>query len=419
MKYFITFTLIIFFCSDFLFSQDKEDWKLNGQIQLRSELDGRDFSNKTYPLFYSSLRTRFSVEKTILNKASLFVQIQDSRILGEEKNTQANIKNLDIYQAYIKLDNPFEIPLTLQAGRFAMTYGTERFIGSVGWHYIGRSFDGLKISFDMGARTDLFALSIRDSVPYIAYAASSVYGHPFKYDSSYSLYGFWSTYSWSKKHRVDIFGYYEIDRKLTNLKDKELAQATFGFNHIGTYKKFSTITEAAFQTGKRSIKNVSAYLVSLSGSYLIDEVKLGLGFDLLSGNDPTNIDKSNCFAPSFGTNHKFYGYMDYFILIPSNTFNLGLNDFYLSFDWMPKESKFNFNFYIHHFASDKKSNSGDKIFGQEFDFTARYNFIKGTAVTFGTSVFLPNELMKKNFSTVNGERKDAAFWSYLMITANF
>ena len=64
-----------------------DGWKLKGQIQLRSEVDGRDFSNDTHPLTFASLRTRLGVEKTFDEKVQLFVQFQDSRVFGEEPNT--------------------------------------------------------------------------------------------------------------------------------------------------------------------------------------------------------------------------------------------------------------------------------------------------------------------------------------------
>ncbi len=72
--------ILIFTSSNFLFSQELGGWKLNGQIQLRSEVDGRDFSNQTHPLTFTSMRTRLGVEKTFDEKVQLFVQFQDSRV---------------------------------------------------------------------------------------------------------------------------------------------------------------------------------------------------------------------------------------------------------------------------------------------------------------------------------------------------
>ena len=35
------------------FAQELDGWKIKGQIQLRSEVDGRDFSNETHPFTLS------------------------------------------------------------------------------------------------------------------------------------------------------------------------------------------------------------------------------------------------------------------------------------------------------------------------------------------------------------------------------
>lgn len=70
------------------------------------------------------------------------------------------------------------------------------------------------------------------------------------------------------------------------------------------------------------------------GEYLfrkrIETISLGLGGDYLSGNsDGTNIgSKSNNFNTLYATNHKFYGYMDYFLNIPTDSKQRGLIDLY-------------------------------------------------------------------------------------------
>lgn len=46
--------------------EESSDWKIFGQVQLRSELDARDFSNTTNPFSFSSLRTRLGFNKLFL-----------------------------------------------------------------------------------------------------------------------------------------------------------------------------------------------------------------------------------------------------------------------------------------------------------------------------------------------------------------
>jgi len=95
-----------------------------------------------------------------------------------------------------------------------------------------------------------------------------------------------------------------------------------------------------------------------------------------------------------------------------------LNDFYLTFSLVPKENKFSSSIDIHYFTSNTslENSAGEEktIFGQEIDFTIKYNFIKGTTIIWGGSVFIPGELMRLIFQPAN----DVGFWSYVMITAN-
>jgi hypothetical protein len=61
-----------------------DGWSLSGKVQLRSELDGRDFSNSTHPLTFTSSRIWLGVKKDFKKKLSLYIQIQDSRVFGQE-----------------------------------------------------------------------------------------------------------------------------------------------------------------------------------------------------------------------------------------------------------------------------------------------------------------------------------------------
>ncbi|MDT3697505.1 MAG: hypothetical protein ROY99_14070 [Ignavibacterium sp.] len=129
----LTFVVLLTL-SPIIFSQQDlgGGWKLNGQIQLRTELDVRDFSNSTHPLTFASMRTRLGVEKTFEEVVSFLVQFQDSRVFGEEPNTLTPIDNFDLHQGFLKFNKLFDWDWQIQAGRFEVAYGTERFFGAVG-----------------------------------------------------------------------------------------------------------------------------------------------------------------------------------------------------------------------------------------------------------------------------------------------
>lgn len=407
----------IILCAFFLisnnsFSQEQDSWKLTGQVQLRTEFDGRDFSNKTHPLTFASLRTRLGVEKTLSDKVNFFVQFQDSRVLGEEGSPTTYLQNVDLYQGYIKLLKPFDLNFNIQAGRFTVVYGTERYFGVSNWSYIGRSFDGVRLSILPDSwDLDLFALTLNETVDYINNPSPSIYPYPQVETPSHSIYGFYKKNKISEASKFDLTGFYEIDRKDVRPDTNTTDVFTIGGTYWGNYGEFSTVVEAAYQLGNRGVKDVSAYLFSINGNYKIGITSLGLGVDILSGTDPTKTDKSNAYLPAYGTNHKLYGYMDYF---PSNTYGLGLNDFYFKSTITPQNSNFSFSFDLHHFMSNQKSIAGQNTFGQELDLTVIYKFAQGTNVTWGGSLFFPGELMKSLYLP----REDLAFWTYLMITSN-
>ena len=58
----------------------------------------------------------------------------------------------------------FKIPLDLQLGRFEYNLNNQRLIGAVGWHYVGRSFDGahLAVKFDK-VKLELFGYNVREN----------------------------------------------------------------------------------------------------------------------------------------------------------------------------------------------------------------------------------------------------------------
>lgn len=402
-------------------AQDNNDWEFNGQVQTRFELDGRDFNNQTMPLTFASNKVKFSVKKTVFDRIDFFAQARDSRVFGFETNTLATMGNLDLHQGYAKIRNAFDAPLDVQVGRFEVSYGTQRFLGAVGWHFVGRSWDGLRLTYKPLGNTkiDAFGLRHNTSTPYIGNATAATYGTKEDMDKkkTFDLYGFWANSKINDALNIDLFGYFENDMRQATAGTADLQRLTAGLNHQGKYGPFSSLFEAAYQYGSNKGNSVNAYLVSLQGFYNLGYMKFGLGADILSGNNPSSAKTSNAFAPTYGTNHKFYGLMDYFINVPGNSGNLGLNDYYGQVGWNNPESPFSANLTVHHFASNQTSASNLNDFGQEADLTLKYKVEKNTTVTWGNSLFLPGQLMKSD--GFFKDKTDLAYWSYLMLTTNF
>jgi hypothetical protein len=111
--------------------------------------------------------------------------------------------------------------------------------------------------------------------------------------------------------------------------------------------------------------------------------------------------------------------MDYFYKSPSTTYSLGINDFYITSLYNPKDCDFTFGANLHTLSSNVKTNAGIWDLGRELDLTISYNFLKRTTITWGGSLFSEGRLMKSYFDTSKITREDLGYWSYVMITANF
>jgi hypothetical protein len=155
----------------------------------------------------------------------------------------------------------------------------------------------------------------------------------------------------------------------------------------------------------------------LTGSigYTIDAAykpRIAVGYDYLSGQDAGDEDYK-VFDTLFATNHKFYGFMDYFLNIPVHTGGAGLQDLMAKFQISPHK-KLTLKADLHHFMSAKEV-ANESTYGQEVDLTAIYRYDKAFNFTLAVSLFAPDKLMEARF----GGNDDLAFWSYLMTTANF
>lgn len=407
-------------------NDNKDDsWKFKGQVLIRGEFDGRDFTNQTSPNAYTSVRTRLSAEKdNLLNNIDFFMQIQDSRVLGESGAAVSNFKNLDLHQGFLNFKSPFKIPVDMQLGRFEMAYGTERFFSALpGWNYIGRAFDGVRFKYanntNFDFKLDAFALSINTASRYISNPNPATYLLPSPIDTGNGLYGFWSTGKFNPAAEVNLFAYYEDNRKQTKPGFNDVSRFTTGVSHKGSYlDHFSSVEELAFQKGNVSNLSSTGYLASVQGYYNIHEFKIGLGADILSGNNPTSSSTNNTMTIPYGNAHVYHGYMDYFTNIPDNTKNLGLNDFYFKSSWDKKDFPLNARFDVHHFTSNQTNTNGMSIFGQEADLTLNYLYSKDATLTFGLSGFMPGELFRSD-AFWGPKRTDPSYWAFLMAIINF
>lgn len=397
-------------------------YSITGQIRHRSEVDGKNFKPESRANWFSYLRSRVNVAVSPLADIKVFVQVQDARLFGSGNPTLARgtmdgaAKAFDFHQAYFSMTNLFNSGMSLKVGRQELVYGNERLIGSVGWSNTGRTFDAAMLSYNFEHGTaDVFTSKLVENL------TSSI---------SENLRGIYSTLRFLQPHLIDAFVLVDDNTtpvsKGVDAGKPKLVRYTVGTFVRGKPQPVDYEFEFAYQGGKSALNDTSArasigaYLLSGSFGFTVDlesKWRLGILYTRLSGDDDPKDNALGEFNTLFATNHKFYGYMDYF---PGVYPSYGLNDIALSTS-LNLSSSVSLAVDLHHFALDYAvqftdadgNKSGKKTLGQELDITTTIKYNANLSFIGGGSAFVPTDVMR---SARGGA---TSYWFYLMTIVNF
>ncbi|MFA8341768.1 MAG: alginate export family protein [Rhodothermaceae bacterium] len=397
MKKILLPILLVVLCSLTL-AQTKVEVK--AQIRPRLEVDGKDFNSDTDASTFTAMRTRLGVKFTNGNIIG-FIQAQDTRIWGTEPSTLSSTSNLDLHQAYVIIKGLGCGKWDVKIGRMEAAYGPQRLVGSVGWHNVGRSFDGAvlklngcKFSFDLFGYQEVENMAFGDNT-----------------DQYFA--GFYGNWAVSKKYKIQPFVLWE------RAIQKTLSRFTTGLYVKGKAGALSHELEFAYQAGDNNGLDVSAMMAAANFNFTFKgkaKPTLSAGIDYLTGDDNPGDDEYKVFSTLYATNHKYYGFMDYFLNIPTHTMGLGLTDIHGKFSVMPsKKLALKAAFHVFSSTEDYTLNSGStsNSFGSELDITCVYKYNKNLTVQGGFSFFNPGDIFEET------KGKDNAYWAYLMTVVNF
>jgi len=397
-------------------------FSITGQIRHRSEVVGKQvYPGADYVPFHL-LRTRIGVAFAPTEDVDVLVQLQDARVFGSEDPTKGrgtldgSADALDFHQAYFVVGHLFETPLALKVGRQEFAYGNQRLIGSVGWSNVGRTFDAGVVSYRTDKATvDFFTAKLSDSPTSI---------------SSQNLHGVYGAFRFEGAPLVDVFVLIDNDTaKLPGGEDagkSKLVRYTAGAFLRGAFGPMDVELEGAYQTGKTAQADslarasIGAYLLSGSLAYTLNRknnLRLGVLYTRLSGDRDPGDATVRTFNTLFATNHKFYGYMDYF---PRTYSRYGLQDFALRMG-VKAASNVTLHVDLHHFALEQRASWIDpagnrvekQVLGQEVDVTAKVKYNTHFSFVTGASLFLADDLMRQVIG------KETAFQCYLMTMVTF
>lgn len=310
----------------------KAQLTLTGEVTPRTEFRNgfkKLSPTEANPAFFIEQRTRLYTNYKASN-LELQITLQDVRFWGANgqvhKSDNAMFGITEGWGRYY-IDSTFSVKI----GRQMISYDNQRFFGGLEWAMQGRRHDavvfmyennGLKVhvggAFNQNPTTGAEPVRVE----------STFYPSPNKgaYHATANYRDM--EYVWANKtFDGGAVSLYLVNDNREYDTAKFAARQTYGV--IGN-KAFGPLTlngEFFYQGGKTATLDVKALMFSLSGTVKTSITPVTIGYDYLSGNK-SSTPENEAWAPLYGTNHAFYGFMDYFY-VGNPHGNVGLQDIYL------------------------------------------------------------------------------------------
>jgi len=314
--------------------------------------------------------------------------------------------NFSVYEAYAeyKANEMY----TLKVGRQAISYGDQRWFGALGWAASGRAHDAFVNKFSFGdVKLDVgIALNQTKHVNALDSAAISAIRVGYK-----SLQYAWLT--------LPTAGALSLQAMITNVTAGAATSATeISYGNVTTFAllpsfKFSSdLSLNASVYGQLNENNKGiGYLLAADITYKGLGLPLTIGADVLSGTSAAE-DGTNTWAQPFGTNHKFYGFMDFFYVGETVRGANGLTDLYAK-AVVKTGSKTKLIIMPHIFSSTLDVEQSGGSLGTEIDVVFNYNVAKGFNFKLGYSKFFATSLMETAYG---GDKSAGNQWAWMQLT---
>ncbi|MGC1204285.1 MAG: alginate export family protein, partial [Flavobacteriaceae bacterium] len=305
--------------------------------------------------------------------------------------------------------------ISLKMGRQEIIYDDHRIFGDVGWAQQARSHDAFLFKYVPNAnhRMDVgFALNA-DSESGIDNLYSNAAGYKsFQYAWYHGEFNKFGLSVLALNTGIE----YLVNEGLSDEQQTIDYMQTMGSRLTFASGRFSANAATYFQMGKSLNMDVSASYYSANVDYKItNNFNVGVGAEYLSGKDMDDTGSDiKSFAPLFGTNHKFNGWMDYFY-VGNHANNVGLTDIYGSIGY--KKNKFSAKVIPHFFSAAGNVFDGtekmDDNLGTEIDVTVGYQLAKDITLNAGYSKMYATDTMEV---IKGGDKDENNSWAWVMIT---
>lgn len=380
------------------------------------------------PAILVNNRTRINFDYRHGDQLQLFLSFQNVNIWGQAPQVQLNDRTggLSIFEAYAAL--PIYKDINAKIGRQMIVLDEDRIFGSLDWHPAGRAHDAININWknDKLSLRSFFAFNQN----YLDGNASNVKGNV---NNPKGQYFYIAPGTQPYQHLEAVHAHYNITptqgvsvlvanlgQRNSSNNDIDYNMQTIGFHYRGKSDALRYGAEGYLQTGKNAAgKDKEAFLLAaLVGYQFTPAFSATLGLDYLSGNDTnSSSNKDKAFNPFSGTNHKFYGFMDHFYVLP-NSPKVGLLNPYLNLN-LKTSDKGSLSATGHYFRSAGKilgsEDNKTRHLGVEGDLVYTHKIQQYVSLQAGYSLFIPSDSYKSLRSLRNVRKQQDWLWCSLNI----
>ncbi|MEO9894050.1 alginate export family protein [Aurantibacter sp.] len=418
-KYIILFLLLLSF--QFASAQFVLDGEFKPRTEFRSGF-GSIIPDAADSGFGIATRLRLNASYQF-ESFKFYMSLQDVMVWGENRQLKPEDSNnsFGIFQAWadIKLGEGFSTKI----GRQMLVYDDQRILGGVDWAMQARNHDAALLKYKKGKFMMDIALAFNQDF-------SSTTANPGGFQSvstAYNTTGFFSYKTMQFLYLKQNWDTFSASALLMNngfqnfTGDPAVADGVSNLLTLGThlnYKKgaFGAAFNGYLQSGERqnSVDVGGAYLLGLDLSYKVSKgVSLGLGAEIISGNDTATTDKTEAFFPLYGTNHKFNGFMDYFY-VGNHANSIGLTDIHASAKFaLGKTSSLLVK--VLNFSGEQELASGEKSLGTELDIVFAKKF-KGYGLAIGYSQMFASDGMYELKGVTEAAAASSQNWAFVQLT---
>ena len=386
-------------------AQDENQLTIDAQLRTRGEYNNGASAPRNEgqnPATFINERARVGVGYQRQN-LELKVAVQHTGIWGQDGiNTPDGSVAMNEAWAKLKFGNGGFV----QVGRQQLSYDDERILGGLDWHVSGNWHDAVRLGYE--EQHNKFHFIFAWNQPF-ANNKGNYYEGPMPYKTMQTLW-------WHHQFDQNPLG---LSLILMNLgrdggyqgHSKTRYMQTMGTDLTFKPSAFDIHAAAYYQTGKQvDNTKVSAWMASAKVGYKFTPAfSANVGYDYRSGEDAES-DKYNSFDQLFGTHHKFYGFMDYFLrYVPT-----GLQDIQAGVN-VQVSRKVNALLNYHYFLTVTDMEPQGKGLGSEIDLQVTAKLMKDVTLMAGYSTMFGTETMGR----VKGGNHDSwQDWAWVTLNIN-